>query len=155
MKGRAAWRAALDRELLLAAAVHDLRGPATVIGMYAELNALPGTHPVALAAHRLIETSAHIEDYRAPGEMLAAALADTTSRVGNLGGARILEVGPFPAGTLPVSFDLARVRRWLAAPEPGLVAARVLVAARASGIDVEQDVARGLLLLRTETTAPD
>ncbi len=155
MKARRAWRAALDRELLLAAAVHDLRGPATVIGMYAEMNELPGTHPVATAAHRLVETSAHIESYRAPGELLATALADTTSRVGDHHGERILEVGPFPAGTLPVTFDLPRVRRWLASPEPALLAARVIVAARASGIDVEQDAARGLLLLRVEPPAPD
>ena len=143
-----AWRAALDRELLLAAAVHDLRGPATVIGMYAEVNGLPGAHPVATATHRLVETAARLEGVPAPGGLLTAALAEAgAQRLADRDGQRVLEVGPFAPGTLPLSFDLARVRRWLAEPEPSLAAARVIVAARACGVEVEQDAARALLLL--------
>ncbi len=47
------WRELLDRELLVSAFCHDARGPLTAVDGFAELEGLPPSSPVRVAAARL------------------------------------------------------------------------------------------------------
>jgi hypothetical protein len=173
------WLAAIDRELLLSAFSHDVRGPITALDGFFEIEEVAGTSPGQLALRRLADLVGVLAA-RPPRSSTAnlrcfEGLPDVTVRVAcpmdplrvalrrlphgplavRLDAAVATLVVPGDAAQLDTEWSLPQVRRWLASPAPPLAAARVQVAARMVGAAAHvepdpADVARALLLLRFE-----
>ena len=142
-------RALLDRELVVSAVVHDVRGSLTallgwaeladdpmigvtlgrVVGLVDELVQSPPTHAASFEGRTVRVT--------APIDILRIAIDDLPHRsieVRDQEGEVIVEIGGIPAVEAEGGWSLAKVRRWLAEPGPGLAGARLRIAARMCGV---------------------
>lgn len=141
-------RVLLDRELVLSAIVHDVRGPLTALLGWAELADDPmigeTVGRVAGLVDELVQTGpAHTATFegravrvRAPIDILRIAIDELPHRsmeVREQGGEVIVEIHGIPAAEGEGGWSLAQVRRWLAEPGPGLAGARLRIAARMCG----------------------
>lgn len=68
---RALWERVIDRELLLSAFSHDVRGPVTALSGYAELEGVAERSPLRLATARLVELVGYL-----PGRVRADVPVD-------------------------------------------------------------------------------
>lgn len=146
-------RASLDRELIISAALHDVRGPLTAIQGWAELEEERGrAGPLGALARMLdlldvlgdaaphpphvAELEGHLVRVRGPIDVLKMAIDDLPHREvrvaeeGETVAVRILGV---PLGSMSSGWSLAQVRRWLAEGGAPLAGARLRVAARTIG----------------------
>lgn len=153
-------RLLIDRELLLSAALHDVRGPLTAVYGWAEMEeARVGSGPLSAIARvtAILDEAGDLgtrpfatEVYdgvpvraRGPIDVLQTAIHDLpharvlVERVDELVAIRIsgLTSEEFQSG-----WSLAQVRRWLNEPGPALAGARLRMAARLVGA-VRLDVA--------------
>lgn len=173
-KADAGWLAALDRELLISAFCHDVRGPLTALDGACELSSASDHSTLRLATQRLgglVERfserpervlSRHLQIPGVPktAPVMLAIVPDPLYVA-----LRLAKLPPVKADIqalrVVLRFDLAResgptewtmpiARAWLAEGGPALALARVRVAARMCGGSStleESGLARGLLTL--------
>ncbi len=172
---RAVWERVLDRELLLSAFSHDVRGPITALSGYAELEGVSERSPLRLATARLVElvgllpgrVRAEVPTDLGPLFGVDSAWGRTSGCVEPLAfalttlphGACELEesaslwtilVPGLPAEELTVDWSVHLVRRWETEPGVGRAGARLRMAARLAGaarvgFRAEEGAAHGVL----------
>jgi signal transduction histidine kinase len=146
-------RTLLDRELLLAAIVHELRGPITAVCGFIELEEDHPRPSLAAAADRLTSLANALSDssvstperdvlrgvpvtVKGPLEVLEVAIAGLTHRAVEVADAAdhvAVTITGVPVEELAAGWSIAQVRRWLAEDGPGLAGARLRIAARIVG----------------------
>jgi hypothetical protein len=146
-------RTFLDRELLLAGIVHELRGPITAVCGFIELEEDHPRPSLEAAVDRLTSLVNALSDssvappardtfrgvpvtVKGPLEVLEVAIAGLPHRsVDVTEGAEhvALAIAGVPIEELAAGWSIAQVRRWLAEGGPGLAGGRLRIAARIVG----------------------
>lgn len=172
---RTLWERVIDRELLLSAFSHDVRGPVTALSGYAELEGVGERSPLRLATARLVELVGYLPGRvraEVPTDLAAtfgvpSALALTSGCMEPLAFALmalkheaceleesaqhwIVWIPGLLAEELTAEWNVQLVRGWEVEPSVGQAGARLRMAARLAGaalvgFQAPPGVARGVL----------